>query len=84
MKLKEIETMIASIIISNGLIDSAIISDYEIDLMDEYGMSSLAVVDLIIMLENIYNITFNDTDYDLDNFRNVRKIASLVLSKIDL
>ena len=84
MKLKEIETMIASIIICNGLIDSAIISDYEIDLMDEYGMSSLAVVDLIIMLENIYNITFNDTDYDLDNFRNIRKIASLVLSKIDL
>lgn len=52
-------------------------------LMDTYGLDSVNIFELVAGLEEVYGITFEDTDFQIDLFRNVRSIGDYVRRKLD-
>ena len=44
----------------------------------ELGIDSLMTVELVLGLEDAFNIQFNDSDLEMENLRNVRDIVNLV------
>ena len=51
-------------------------------LMDTYGLGSVNIFELVAGREEVYGITFEDTDFELGLFENVRSIADFVRSKL--
>ena len=71
--------------IVNHLVDAADEHiDEQADLYTEYNLGSLEVVELIIQLEETFQIQIDDYELDLENFRNLGSIASLVEGRINV
>lgn len=49
----------------------------------ELGIDSLMTVELVLGLEDAFNIQFNDSDLEMENLRNVRDIVNLVNKYIE-
>ena len=49
----------------------------------ELGIDSLMTVELVLGLEDAFNIQFNDSDLEIENLRNVRDIVNLVNKYIE-
>ena len=49
----------------------------------ELGIDSLMTVELVLGLEDAFNIQFNDWDLEMENLRNVRDIVNLVNKYIE-
>ena len=49
----------------------------------ELGIDSLMTVELVLWLEDAFNIQFNDSDLEMENLRNVRDIVNLVNKYIE-
>ena len=47
-------------------------------LLDEFGFDSIMIIDLVVGLENLYNIEFDVDDLVLGNFETVAKVADIV------
>jgi acyl carrier protein len=48
------------------------------DLIYTLGFDSKKIMQLIVNIENKFNISINEDDLDIDNFKNVEAIANLV------
>ena len=48
------------------------------DLIHTLGFDSKKIMQLIVNIENKFNISINEDDLDIDNFKNVEAIANLV------
>lgn len=53
------------------------------DLYDEFKLSSLDVVEIIVRIEESFGIEIDDYDLDLDNFRTVNSMVLLVERRLD-
>lgn len=53
------------------------------DLYDEFKLSSLDVVEIIVRIEESFGIETDDYDLDLDNFRTVNSMVLLVERRLD-
>jgi len=62
-------------------VSPAEIGDEEV-LMDAYGLDSVNLFELVAGLEEVYDITFEDDDFDLELFKNVASIAAYVRRKL--
>lgn len=62
-------------------VSPAEIGDEEV-LMDAYGLDSVNLFELVAGLEEVYGITFEDDDFDLELFKNVASIAAYVRRKL--
>lgn len=60
-----------------GLID-------KMDLIDDMGMDSVTYMYMVILIENSFDITFDDDVLLVDNFRNVDKIVSIICESVNL
>lgn len=49
----------------------------------ELGIDSLMTVELVLGLEDAFDIQFNDSDLEMENLRNVRDIVNLVNKYIE-
>lgn len=49
--------------------------------LTELGLDSLASVNLLIQLEEIFNIEFDDEDLVTDNFSSIENICNLIVEK---
>lgn len=49
----------------------------------ELGIDSLMTVELVLGLEDAFNIQFNDSDLEMENLRNVIDIVNLVNKYIE-
>lgn len=49
-------------------------------LLDDFGFDSIMIIDLVVELENLYNIEFDVDDLTLGNFETVAKVADIVKS----
>lgn len=49
------------------------------DVFNELGVDSLLLMEIIIDLEDIFNITFDDEKLTLDNLRTINNICKLIL-----
>ncbi len=50
-------------------------------IINEGLISSIEFVRLTIELENLFDLEFEDADFNTENFKNVSTIASLVMKK---
>jgi acyl carrier protein len=48
------------------------------DLMDEVGLDSIQILEVVVGLEETFGVSFEDADFDIENFRNVRAIGAFV------
>lgn len=48
------------------------------DLMETLGLDSVALLQAVVGLEERFGVTFEDTEFDLEVFRNVASIANYV------
>ena len=53
------------------------------DLMESLGLDSVQILEVVVGLEEVFGITFEDTDFDLDNFRSVAAISTFVRAQGD-
>ena len=51
-------------------------------LMDTYGVDSVALFTLVVGLEAVYGITFDESEFRLSLFQNVESIADFVEMKL--
>jgi acyl carrier protein len=50
-------------------------------LMKTLGVDSVAVLEMVVGLEEIYGISFEDEEFDIEIFRTVKSIADFVRTK---
>jgi len=50
-------------------------------LMKTLGVDSVAVLEMVVGLEEVYGISFEDEEFDVEIFRTVRSIADFVRAK---
>ncbi|NOQ70380.1 MAG: hypothetical protein GQ574_00135 [Crocinitomix sp.] len=48
------------------------------DLIEEVGLTSIQIMNLIFYLESEFNIIFDDDDLDLENFQTINNIEKVV------
>ena len=51
------------------------------ELMEKVGLDSVQILEVVVGLEEVFGITFEDTDFDIENFRSVNSIARYVREK---
>ena len=51
-------------------------------LLDELGIDSVALFELVVSLEDVYGITFEEDEFRLSLFKDVTSIADFVESKL--
>lgn len=52
------------------------------DLFLDLSFDSLNFLDYLVMIENKYNITINESDLDLDNLNSIDKISKVILKYV--
>jgi len=51
------------------------------NLMETYGIDSVALFELVIGLEEDFGVTMEDVDFQIDTFKTVNSIAAFVQEK---
>jgi acyl carrier protein len=76
------ERQIKEMIVERCFLDIAPedIADEE-DLMESVGLDSVQILEVVVGLEDVFGVTFEDADFDLDNFRTVEAISDYVRTK---
>lgn len=54
----------------------------EVPLQDTYGIDSVAILEMIVGLEEIFGVSFEDEDFSPEIFTNVQSIAEFVERKL--
>jgi acyl carrier protein len=52
--------------------------DADAPLMDEIGLDSVQILEVVVGLEDVFGVTVDDADFDIENFSTVRDIADYV------
>ena len=52
------------------------------DLMEAYGIDSVNLFEIVVGLEEQFEITMEDDDFNVETFSNVNNIAGFVVGKI--
>jgi acyl carrier protein len=78
----KLETRIKQMIVERCFLD---IDPEEIDdddaLMEAVGLDSVQLLEVVVGLEEVFGLTFEDTDFDIENFSSVSAIAEHVREK---
>ena len=53
----------------------------EDNLMEDHGIDSVQVLEIVVGLEEDYGVSFEDEDFDIEVFQTVKSIASFVREK---
>lgn len=52
-------------------------------LMEELGVDSVSVFEIVVGLEEVYGITFEDDEFQIETFRTPKSIADYVRKKME-
>ena len=58
--------------------------EYDSNLKDDLGFSSLKMVELILEIETVYGIEFDDSDLDVSKINTVKDLENLVCEYLKL
>lgn len=61
--------------------DDVVFDDYDLDLFEEDLFDSLAMVELLVAIDEKFGITISPTEYDKSQLSTVRKIAKIIRDK---
>ena len=76
---EEVRSQIKEMIVERCFldIDAEQIGDEE-PLMDAVGLDSVQILEVVVGLEELFGVTFDESDFDIENFRDVASIARYV------
>lgn len=57
--------------------------DDDASLMDDIGLDSVQILEIVVGLEDVFGVAVDDADFDIDNFRTVKAIADYVRADRD-
>ncbi len=83
MNTQEIESRIKEMVVERLFLKVApeeLSSDAS--LIDDYGVDSVALLELVVGLEEVFGIVVEDGDFDLDNFSSVKALAEFVAKRM--
>ena len=83
MNIAEIESRIKEMVVERLLLKVApeeLASDAS--LIDDYGVDSVALLELVVGLEEVFGIVVEDADFDLANFSSVKALAEFVAQRM--
>lgn len=83
MRRSEIIDRIKEIIINGRILTNGNSIMEDTSLINECGLDSVGVIDLVVCIEEKFGFEFDDTDLELFNFESIATIADLVLKKVD-
>lgn len=49
--------------------------------LKEIGMASMKTMELLVVIENVFDVTFDDDEILLENFSTLTKVTRMVLNK---
>jgi len=52
-------------------------------LMETFGVDSVSVFEIVVGLEEVYGLSFEDEEFDIEIFQSVRSISEYVRRKIE-
>lgn len=52
-------------------------------LMDKYGVDSVMLFEIVVGLEEQFNVTLEDDEFDIEIFKNVQSIAEFAAKKLN-
>jgi len=52
-------------------------------LMEDVGLDSVQILEVVVGLEETFGVTFEDADFDVENFSSVAAIAGYVQDRMD-
>lgn len=61
--------------------DGMVREDLDLDLMEEGLMDSIAVVELIVAIEEEFGVVLPPTEYEKENWSTVHKIEKILMEK---
>ena len=83
MNIAEIESRIKEMVVERLFLKVApeeLASDAS--LIDDYGVDSVALLELVVGLEEVFGIVVEDDDVDLANFSSVKALAEFVAQRM--
>ena len=84
MEKSQIVEIITNIMKTSNIIKGEELINQEASLSKEYGINSLHVIQLIVGIEDQFNLEFNETQLMTTNFDTVSCIADVVLKQLSL
>jgi acyl carrier protein len=57
--------------------------DGDKSLIDDYGVDSVSLLELVVGLEEEFGIAVDDADFDVEHFKSVSALSAFVQSKLD-
>jgi acyl carrier protein len=80
--MSDVETQVKEMIVERCFlsIDPQEIGD-EDDLIDDVGLDSVQILEIVVGLEDVFGVSFEDADFDIENFRTVEAISDQVREK---
>lgn len=61
--------------------DDIVREDLELDLVEEGLLDSIAVVELIVAIEEEFGVSLSPTEYEKEDWATVRKIEKILMEK---
>ena len=55
----------------------------DVQLMQELGVDSVSVFEIVVGLEEVYGISFDDDEFQIETFRTPKSIADYVRGKLE-
>lgn len=80
--MSDVETQVKEMIVERCFlpIEPQEIGDQE-DLVDDVGLDSVQILEIVVGLEDVFGVSFEDSDFDIENFRTVASISDQVREK---
>jgi acyl carrier protein len=80
--MSDVETQVKEMIVERCFltIEPADIGDDD-DLIDDVGLDSVQILEIVVGLEDVFGVSFEDADFDIENFRTVSSISDQVREK---
>ena len=80
--MSDVETQVKEMIVERCFlsIDPQEIGDND-DLIDDVGLDSVQILEIVVGLEDVFGVSFEDSDFDIENFRTVSSISDQVREK---
>jgi acyl carrier protein len=57
--------------------------DFNSSLGNELGINSLGLIELIVGIEKKFNFKFNDSQLDIDNYKNIKSLVDTVFQSLN-
>jgi len=82
MKREQIVDKILNILVQKKIIENTTTADLDASLEKNYGINSIELIELIVALEEEFDLEFDDTELELENYESINTIVDTVMNHL--